>query len=205
MARPCKSSWHGLQGNREPRTRCSQRNRTLRHSLDDSMRARSLTKRAAQSAKNADTAEAAAGWMANAALREAEVGNSAQARELAADTLDLSRGSDVAVQVALALARAGQAAQAEKIAATLDTERPRSTMVQNYWLPTIRAAIELQNKNPNKALELLDETTPYELGVAFARTYVPCLSSRRGLSEVRARARGCRESFRRSWIIAVWW
>jgi serine/threonine protein kinase len=131
------------------------------------IRARSLTKRAVQAAKNADTAEAAAGWMANAAMREAEVGNSVQARELAAGTLDLSRGSDVSVQVALALARAGQVAQAEKIAAALNTERPRDTMVQNYWLPTIRAAIELQNRNPNKAIELLDETTPYELGEAL--------------------------------------
>ena len=130
-------------------------------------RARSLTKRAVQSAKNADMVETAAGWKANAAMREAEVGNYVQARELAADTLELSRGRDVEVQIALALARAGQVAQAEKIATKLDTECPRSTMVQNYWLPTIRAAIELQNKNPNKAIELLDETTPYELGEAL--------------------------------------
>ena len=130
-------------------------------------RARSLTKRAVQSAKNADMVETAAGWKANAAMREAEVGNNVQARQLAAETLELSRGRDVEVQIALALARAGQAAQAEKIATKLDTECPRNTMVQNYWLPTIRSAIELQNKNPNKAIELLDETTPYELGEAL--------------------------------------
>ena len=41
---------------------------------------------------------------------------------------------------------------------------PRGTMVQNYWLPTIRAAIELKNKNPNKAIGLLEETIPYDLG-----------------------------------------
>ncbi len=127
-------------------------------------RARTLTKRAVQSAKNADTAETAAGWIANAALREVEVGNSAQGRELATETLQLSRGRDVEVQVALALARAGQLAEAEKIAAQLDADNQRNTLVQNYWLPTIRAAIELQNQNPTRALELLDETTPYELG-----------------------------------------
>jgi serine/threonine protein kinase/Flp pilus assembly protein TadD len=127
-------------------------------------RARNFTQRAAQSAKNADTSETAAGWKANAALYEAEVGNKVQARAIAADALEMSRGRDVEAQVALALARAGQLAQAEKIAAKLDAEYPRGTMVQNYWLPTIRAAIELQKNNANKAIELLEETIPYELG-----------------------------------------
>jgi tetratricopeptide (TPR) repeat protein len=127
-------------------------------------RARSLTKRAAQLAKSADMAETAAGWMANAAMREAEVGNKVQALAIAAEALEMSHGRDVELQIALALARAGQLAQAEKIAANLDAEYPRNIMLQNYWLPTIRAAIELQNKNPSKALELLDETVPYELG-----------------------------------------
>jgi len=67
----------------------------------------------------------------------------------------------------LALGRAGQSAQAEKLVAQLDAEFPRNTMLQNYWLPTIRAAIELQNKNAKKAIELLDETVPYELGEAY--------------------------------------
>jgi tetratricopeptide (TPR) repeat protein len=127
-------------------------------------RARSFTNRAAQSAKNADAPETAAGWKANAALYEVEVGNKVQARAIASHALEMSRGRDVEAQIALALARAGQLAQAEKIAAKLDAEYPRGTMVQNYWLPTIRAAIELQKNNANKAIELLEETIPYELG-----------------------------------------
>ncbi|MGA2373493.1 MAG: protein kinase domain-containing protein [Candidatus Korobacteraceae bacterium] len=127
-------------------------------------RARSFTKRAAQSAKNADAPETAAEWKANAALREAEVGNTVQARAIAADAMAMSGGRDVELQIALALARAGQSAQAEKIAAKLDAEFPRSKMVQNYWLPTIRAAIELQKNNAPIAVELLEMTVPYELG-----------------------------------------
>lgn len=130
-------------------------------------RARSLTNRAVQSAKNADMPETAAGWMANAAMREAEVGNDSQAGAFAMDALAMSRGRDVEVQVALALARAGQVAQAEKTVAAIGKEYSRDTMLQYYWLPTIRAAIELQNKNPGKALQLLDETTSYELGLAL--------------------------------------
>ncbi len=127
-------------------------------------RARNLSQRAAQSAKNADAPEMAAGWKANAALYEAEVGNQVQARTIAADALQMSSGRDVELQVALALARAGQIAEAEKLGAKLDAELPRSTMVQNYWLPTIRAAIELQKNNATKAIELLEVTIPYELG-----------------------------------------
>ena len=127
-------------------------------------RARSLTQRAAQSAKTADAPETAAGWKANAALREAEVGNLIQARAIAADAMAMSGGRDVELQCALVLARAGQSAQAEKIAAKLDNEFPHSTLVRNYWLPTIRAAIELQKNNANKALGLLEETAPYEIG-----------------------------------------
>ncbi len=77
------------------------------------------------------------------------------------------------LQVALALARAGQLAQAEKIAAELDAEFPRSTLMQNYWLPAIRASIELQKNNAEKAVELLEQTVPYELATPVPGTYVP--------------------------------
>ena len=128
-------------------------------------RARNLTRLAVQSARNADTPETAAGWMANAALYEAEAGNMVQAQPIASEALKMSQGRDVELQIALALARAGQLAQAEKIAAKLDAEYPRGTLVQNYWLPTIRAAIELRKNNAKKAIELLEETIPYELGL----------------------------------------
>ena len=127
-------------------------------------RARNFTQRAVRSARNADAPETAAGWMANAALYEAEAGNTVQARTIATDALEMSNGRDVELQAALALARAGQVAQAEKIAAKLDAQYPLGTMVQNYWLPSIRAAIELQKNNANRAIELLEMTVPYELG-----------------------------------------
>jgi hypothetical protein len=39
---------------------------------------------------------------------------------------------------------------------------PESTLDREYWVPTIRAAIELHRNNPAKALELLQVTSPYE-------------------------------------------
>jgi hypothetical protein len=65
---------------------------------------------------------------------------------------------------AVALARAGDTAAAEKLAAGLDTTFPLDTLVQRYWLPTIQAAIALERKDPSRAVELLKVTSAIELG-----------------------------------------
>jgi hypothetical protein len=123
-----------------------------------------LSQRAVQSAKRADTPETAASWMANAALREAEVGNAARARQQALEALALAPGLDVQVVAALALARSGELAMANKIAEQLDQQYPHDTMMQGFSLPIIRAAIQLSNSNPAKAIDVLQEATPYEYG-----------------------------------------
>jgi len=66
---------------------------------------------------------------------------------------------------ALALARAGDTAAAEKLAAELDKTFPLDTLVQRYWLPTIRAAVALERKDPNRAIELLKVAGMIELGL----------------------------------------
>ena len=48
----------------------------------------------------------------------------------------------------------------------LDKNFPQDTSVQKYRLPTIRAAIALQRNDPNQAIELLQVTSPIELGEA---------------------------------------
>ena len=88
----------------------------------------------------------AGAWRANEALREAEVGNFARARQRAAEALALSDGQSVRILAALALARAGDTAQAQKLAAQLDREAPENSIVQGYWLPSIAAATELSNR-----------------------------------------------------------
>ena len=85
---------------------------------------------------------------------------------MAADALALSPGKVVEAAAALALARAGNPAQSQMLVDKLNQEFPLDTMVQNYSLPTIRAAIDLQNGNPRKAVETLQVTGPYELGNA---------------------------------------
>jgi serine/threonine protein kinase/Flp pilus assembly protein TadD len=126
--------------------------------------ANDLSKRAVDAAKHADAVETAAAWQANEALREAEFGNSAAARQAAAAALALSGGRDVELLAALAFARSGDAAKAQQLADKLDRETPLDTMIQGYWLPTIRASIALAGGDGKKAVELLRAASPYELG-----------------------------------------
>lgn len=42
-----------------------------------------------------------------------------------------------------------------------------ATAQQAYWLPTLTAAIEINRRNPAKAVETLQLTVPYELGEPY--------------------------------------
>jgi eukaryotic-like serine/threonine-protein kinase len=127
--------------------------------------ARELTRRATDSAQHNDATETAAAYLAQGALREVESGNREQARADADAAVKLApNGYYVRAIAALALARAGDTAGAEKLAAQLDKAFPLDTLVQRYRLPTIRAAVALQRKDPNRAVELLRAASAIELG-----------------------------------------
>jgi len=126
--------------------------------------ARELAGRAIDSAERNDAKESAAAYQAAAALREVESGKREQARNDANAAVKLAPNRDVQAIAAIALARAGDTRGAEKLAADLDKTFPLDTLVQSYWLPTIRAALALQRKNPNEAVAILQVTRPIELG-----------------------------------------
>ena len=63
----------------------------------------------------------------------------------------------------MAVARAGDASRAQVLADELNKRCPSDTMVQKYWLPTIRGLIELDRKNPQGALRAL-QSLSYDLG-----------------------------------------
>jgi serine/threonine protein kinase/Tfp pilus assembly protein PilF len=128
--------------------------------------AHELTRRAMDSAEHNDAKERAASYQAAAALREVESGNREQARTDANAAMKLAPNRDVRDVAALALARAGDTAEAEKLAAELEKTYPLDTLVQRYWLPTIRAAVALERKDPNRAIELLKDAGAIELGQA---------------------------------------
>jgi eukaryotic-like serine/threonine-protein kinase len=126
--------------------------------------ARELSRRAVESARGGDQNETAALWQANAALREAEVGNSDRARKEAEAALVLAPSRDVQVLASLAIARSGDSNRSQKIAEELSKNFPQNTVINGYWLPTIRAAIAIDRGEAAKALDALRAATPYELG-----------------------------------------
>jgi eukaryotic-like serine/threonine-protein kinase len=127
-------------------------------------RARELTQQAVDSASQNDQQETAGEWQMNAALREAEFGNDARARQEIEAVLAKSRSREMQILGALGLARAGDSTQAEQMADDLAKRFPSDTAVNRYWLPTIRGAIEINRRSPAKAIEILVSSIPYELG-----------------------------------------
>ncbi|MGH9745704.1 MAG: protein kinase domain-containing protein [Candidatus Acidiferrales bacterium] len=123
-----------------------------------------LSRRAADSAKRNDQKETAALWQMEAALREAELGHRLEARQQVKAALALASNHDSQILGALALARAGESAQAAKMVDELAKQYPEDTLLNSYWLPSIRATIELSRNNGDKAIEILQDAVPYELG-----------------------------------------
>jgi len=127
-------------------------------------KARDFSRRAVDSAVRADSRETAALWQVNAALREAEFGNAAAARQGVTAALALAPGRDVKMLAALTPARFGDTARAKTMMEELEKSNPSNTVFKLYWLPALKAAIELNEGNSAQALVLLEAAAPYESG-----------------------------------------
>jgi serine/threonine protein kinase/tetratricopeptide (TPR) repeat protein len=126
--------------------------------------ARDFARRAVDSAVRADSKETAALWQAIGALREAEFGNSVQARQAASAAVTLSPGRDVKVLAAVAFARAGDIPHARALADELEKAYPTNTTLKLYWFPIVRASIALGSQKPDDAMVALEAVAPYEFG-----------------------------------------
>ena len=139
-------------------------------------KARELTKRAVDSAIRADSKETGAIFQDNAALREAAYGNSAEARQLAAQALKLAPASQgVESEAALAFAMAGEMARADSLARELGKRFPLDTQIQSLWLPAIRAQLALDRKDPAAALNITQAASPLEFGQIVFVSNLSCL------------------------------
>jgi DNA-binding winged helix-turn-helix (wHTH) protein/tetratricopeptide (TPR) repeat protein len=117
--------------------------------------ARELIRRAMDSAQHNDAKETAAVYQSYLAGLEVELGYPRQARADADAALKLAPNFAVQVYVARVLAQAGDIARAEQLAAELDKTLPLSAILQRDGLSLIRAAVALDRKDPQRALELL--------------------------------------------------
>ncbi len=115
-------------------------------------------------------------WSADAALREALLGNYAAAREQAGAARNLAPGgSDVIAEAALALALTGDTPGAQAITDELNTRFPVSTVIQSFWLPTIRAQMAINRKAPGSAIQQLQTVRSYEIGLIPGPINYSCL------------------------------
>jgi serine/threonine protein kinase/tetratricopeptide (TPR) repeat protein len=128
-------------------------------------RARELSNQAAEVAKRNGQKETGAVLLLEAALRDAELENSVQARQQTTEAIALASNRDSQILTALVLARTGETDGARRMADDIAKRFPLNTMVNSYWLPTILAAIELHRNQPEKAIRLLEATSGYELGI----------------------------------------
>ena len=147
-------------------------------------KARETAQRAVATARREDAAEAAALWLADAAFREALFENPSEARPLVSQALTSSQGREVRIAAAATQASIGDAAQAQKIVDQLNAESPDDTIIQSYWLPTIRALMALRKGDAKHAIDLLEVTKPYELGMVNTSVMSPIYV--RGLAYLKA-------------------
>jgi hypothetical protein len=135
-------------------------------------KSRELSRAAVASALHAKQKETAANHEAAAALREAFLGNIADARQRATAALALSSGRDVQYPAALALALSGDSTRAQTLANELKQRYPDDTIVQFMDLPTLRAQLALNRNDSARAVEELQSAAPYELGNGMQAIYL---------------------------------
>ena len=114
------------------------------------------------------------------ALAATLFGDCQTAKQNAEKVLPLTENTHFIANAAFALAMCGEEKQASKIIDELNIRFPKDKFVQELRLPTIRAAIEINRKNPQKALELLKSTekfngyflnfAPFVKGIALQQT-----------------------------------
>jgi eukaryotic-like serine/threonine-protein kinase len=127
-------------------------------------RAQELARAAASSAQRINEKETAGEYLAHDAVREALVGNVALAKNQAQTALAVAHGRQVEGFSAIALALAGDSAQAGRLAADLAKRFPEDTVVRFDYLPMIRAGTAIHSGDPGRALDALKISGPYELG-----------------------------------------
>jgi hypothetical protein len=123
---------------------------------------------ATEIALRAEAREVVASYSAEQALRAAWLGQFKDSSALAQSALKVERNRNVLTRTALAFALAGDAEKARSLIEELEQKHPKDSMVNQVWLPEIKAAIELSKNNALGAQELLEPTRRYEAAAAFS-------------------------------------
>lgn len=134
--------------------------------------AQDFSRRAIDLAARGDNRELAARYATEQALRSAVLGNCQASKTSVAQGLTFGRGRLPLARAALALALCGASQQAKPLADELSKRFPEDTLSQEVWLPTIRAAIALQQGKPAQTIEQLQATSRYEAVAEYWPQYL---------------------------------
>ena len=97
------------------------------------------------------------------ALWEAEYGELPFAREHAAASLSKSAGTNARIAAAVAFVELKEAQRADALTADMKQRFPEATILNDVWLPAIRAKIALSRNDSGAAIRLLEPVLPYDL------------------------------------------
>jgi len=117
---------------------------------------------AAQRAEQQHFPDAAGGLYAVKALHDALVSNCSTARETAHRGLALDRSIATAPDAALALVLCGETAALKEME-RLAAEEPTNTLLNEIYLPEVKAAAALVQHHPEQVSALLNSAAPYAL------------------------------------------
>src|SRR5437867_6255631 len=107
--------------------------------------------------------EAAAYPGAEYALSVAMFGDCQRAKKETATALSYARGNDGALwSIAVAVGLCGESIEAQSIADELVKGKPKGTIVNAIYVPTIHAAVETNRNNPAQAIQLLQTANRFE-------------------------------------------
>jgi eukaryotic-like serine/threonine-protein kinase len=135
-------------------------------------RARELADRVAEDTQRLGRKDSAGGFLAQAALREALVGNVVFARRQAENALKLTDNQYVEAMAAVVLGLTGDSAKATRMAEDLARRFPQATSIQLHYLPMIHGASAMQSGKGAEAVQAFTAAEPYELGSPRWMNYI---------------------------------
>jgi eukaryotic-like serine/threonine-protein kinase len=125
-----------------------------------------LMQRSVQVSDRLGFKELTADTKANWAVAQAEVGNSASAREAATASSALAHGRSNLIPVAIALALAGDVTRPPAMMDELARRFPSDTLLHNASIPSVSALVAMDRKAPDQAITALKPATQYETGIS---------------------------------------
>ncbi len=100
--------------------------------------------------------------LSQAALNRALAGACSQAMPFIDEAKNLQSGAEATFNQGMAAAICGDQARTDKAIAALQQTYPQSDAVKGYYVPDLKAAIALRNKDAHGALAALEGTTPFD-------------------------------------------